>query len=66
MLPCKHTYHEPCLAPWMASNNSCPTCRLELPTDDVEYERRKERETEEAQTRAGQVNATSALEFMYL
>lgn len=32
VMPCnaadgKHVFHPPCLAPWLAENNSCPTCR---------------------------------------
>lgn len=29
-LPCKHIFHETCIMPWLASNSTCPNCRLNL------------------------------------
>ncbi|MBN3300189.1 E3 ubiquitin-protein ligase RNF181 [Amia ocellicauda] len=50
-MPCEHLFHSGCILPWLGKTNSCPLCRLELPTDNQGYEefkkekeRRKQRE----------------------
>ncbi|PFH36036.1 zinc finger, C3HC4 type (RING finger) domain-containing protein [Besnoitia besnoiti] len=33
-LPCSHIFHIDCLRSWLVQQQSCPTCRAEIPTDD--------------------------------
>eukprot|EP00850_Spirogloea_muscicola_P013087 SM000087S23369 [mRNA] locus=s87:318225:320787:+ [translate_table: standard] len=35
MLPCRHLYHDECIALWLLRANTCPVCRHELPADDL-------------------------------
>ena len=66
VMPCKHVFHPPCLAPWLECNNTCPVCRFELPTDDPKYEAAKARAAELAEEALGSANALAGGEFHYI
>jgi len=42
-MPCVHIFHPDCLLAWLQIHNSCPVCRMELKTDDPDYEARRTR-----------------------
>jgi Ring finger domain/PA domain len=46
---CAHIFHENCAMAWLKSHNTCPYCRGELPTDDVEYDRERRRQRQQEQ-----------------
>ena len=41
LLPCGHMFHDGCVTKWLGIHNTCPLCRFELATDNVEYERQR-------------------------
>ena len=34
MLPCKHSFHQPCLDNWLKINGTCPYCRGSITKQD--------------------------------
>ena len=38
-MPCRHIYHRSCLFEWLSRSNQCPTCRYEIMTENVDYNR---------------------------
>lgn len=31
-LPCKHLYHASCITPWFQTHDTCPVCRMKMPS----------------------------------
>jgi len=40
-LQCGHLYHKQCIHEWLSKNCTCPVCRFELETDDINYENKR-------------------------
>jgi hypothetical protein len=45
-MPCSHVFHEGCLLQWLKEQNTCPICRLQLPSAASEAEERERVERE--------------------
>lgn len=57
---CGHAFHEDCALTWLTRHNSCPYCRRELATDDVDYEQERRRTQ---RTHAGSTTTSSSSEW---
>ena len=41
---CGHYFHKECVSQWLSQHNTCPFCRYALPFEDVNMERRRQRQ----------------------
>jgi len=57
-LPCGHLYHRACVTDWLHRHCTCPCCRFEVESDDVEYEkdRRLRMKKRKLRMRADEIN----------
>ena len=51
-MPCLHSFHEECLMQWLKRASNCPTCRLEVESEDAEWNQRQ-RQRQAASSDAG-------------
>jgi hypothetical protein len=42
LISCGHLFHDPCIVKWLEMHNTCPVCRYEIPTEDFDYERKRQ------------------------